>query len=167
MKYALINHVGRIVQVVPLGQNFPISPDFTWVTCPDDVVAYSWTYDVNTGFSPPPPQDLEEAKAEKIVVIELERDAAAYADVEVIDHTWQADARSQSLMATAILLAQAEVYVPNVWRTADNIDVEVDLADLVLIAGTVAAQTEAAYATSWVRKAAVEAATTVEEVEAA
>lgn len=105
-------------------------------------------------------------KTAKHTQIERERDAACYANITVNGHAWQADPRSQSLMATAILLAQAGVYTPSVWRTADNVDVPVTIQALVLIAGSIAAQTQVAYAASWARKAALEAATTAAEVAA-
>lgn len=166
MKRALINWANTVVQVEPTGSDFPVSSDFRWVNCPDNVEAYSWTYDGST-FSPPPPTPLETLKEAKLAQIILDRDAACYADVEVIGHTWQADFRSQALLSSAILMAQSEVYTPTTWRTADDVNVSVTLADLVQIAGTIAAQTEVAYAASWARKAVVDAATTAEEVEAA
>lgn len=119
-----------------------------------------------TTFSPPPGLSLEFLKAAKHAQIERDRDAACYANINVIGFAWQADPRSQSLMATAILLAQAGVYTPSVWRTASNVDVAVTIQDLVLIAGSIAAQTQVAYAASWARKQALEAATTAEEVAA-
>lgn len=129
-----------------------------------------WLKDGNTPdpYVPPAPpsKPLTTLKREKHVTIERERDAACYADITVNGHAWQADPRSQSLMATAVLLAQAGVYTPSVWRTADNVDVPVTLQALVLIAGSIAAQTQAAYAASWARKQALEAATTAEEVAA-
>jgi len=166
MKRALIHIAsGRIVQVEPQGGEFPVHEDYRWCDCPDDVEAYAWAYDGAT-FSPPSGPSLESLKTAKHAQIELERDAACYANVTVNDYAWQADSRSQSLMATAILLAQAGVYTPRVWRTADNVDVTVTLQDLVMIAGSIAAQTQAAYAASWRRRRRVSAATTAEEVAA-
>lgn len=40
------------------------------------------------------------------------------------------------------------------------------IADLLAISGAIAAQVQQAYATSWARKAAVDAATTIDEVNA-
>lgn len=166
MKRALIHIASKqIVQVEPPGGEFAIHEDYTWVDCPDETAAYSWTYD-GTAFNPPPGPSLASLKAAKRTQIEHERDAACYANVNVLGHVWQADPRSQSLMATAILLAQAGVYTPSVWRTADNVDVPITLQALVTISGSIAAQTQAAYAASWARKQALEAATTAAEVEA-
>lgn len=110
---------------------------------------------------------LLDLKNNKHTQIERDRDAACFADVTVLSHAWQADARSQQMLASAILLAQAGVYTPSVWRDADNVDVPVTLQQLVALAGTMAAQTQSAYTTSWARKAALEVATTVAQVEAA
>ncbi|WP_338360326.1 DUF4376 domain-containing protein, partial [Enterococcus faecalis] len=68
----------------------------------------------------------------------------------------------------AIALAQAGGPLPAVWQDAENNDMPVtSLADLLAIAGAIAQQVQQAYATSWARKAAVDAAKTAEEVEAA
>lgn len=122
----------------------------------------AWVAEGNT----PAPVPIDDLKAAKLAQIEADRDAACVATVNVIGHPWQADARSQSLLSSSILLAQAGVYTPSVWRDESNVDVAVTLADLVLIAGVMAAQTQAAYAASWARKAALAAATTAEQVAA-
>ena len=71
------------------------------------------------------------------------------------------------MLAAAITLAQAGGPLPAVWRDAENNNMPVtSLADLLAIAGAIAQQTQAAYARSWQRKAAVDAATTIEEVNA-
>lgn len=106
------------------------------------------------------------SKLEKHTQIERERDAERWADITTLGHTWQADAATQQTLASAILLAQAGVYTPSIWRDRDNVNVTVTLTDLVTLAGVMAAQTKAAYDRSWERKAALAAATTPEEVEA-
>ncbi|TCS72094.1 uncharacterized protein DUF4376 [Sulfuritortus calidifontis] len=115
-----------------------------------------------------PAAGLDAAKAAKRERINAERDAKCVADVTVHDRRWQADKRSQELLAQAVSLAQAGLPLPAVWRDADNNDMPVtSIADLLAIAGAIAQQVQAAYAESWARKAAVDAATTIEEVEAA
>jgi hypothetical protein len=116
-------------------------------------------YDIETG---------NKAKAAKIVQIETDRNAACVANATAHTRQWQADTRSQALLAQAITLASAGVPLPLEWRDADNSNMPVtSLADLLAIAGAIAVQVQAAYSASWARKAAVEAATTVEEVAAA
>lgn len=118
----------------------------------------------------PPHSDalLDEIKAAKKRRIEAERDAEAFAPCQALGRTWDADARSRELLAAAITLAQAGGPLPAVWRDAENNNMPVtSLADLLAIAGAIAQQTQAAYARSWQRKAAVDAAKTAEEVEAA
>jgi hypothetical protein len=117
---------------------------------------------------PHPDAVLTELKAAKKRQIEADRDAAAVQDVQALGRTWQADKRSQELLASAITIANAGGPLPAVWRDADNNDIPVtELAQLLAIAGAIAAQTQAAYAESWARKAAVDAATTDAEVESA
>jgi hypothetical protein len=117
---------------------------------------------------PHPDALLAEAKAARKRQIEAERDAACWQPVTALGRTWDADKRSQELLASAITLAQAGGPLPAVWRDHDNNDMPVtDIADLLAIAGAIIQQVQTAYATSWARKAAVDAASTIEEVEAA
>ena len=110
---------------------------------------------------------LNVAKFDAIRRIELARDTACTANVTALGHVWQADRRSQELLGQAITLAQAGLPLPAVWRDFNNSDMPIAaLADLLAIAGAIAAQTQAAYSASWARKAAVAAALTVAEVEA-
>jgi len=52
MKSALIDVPSTlVVQVEPLGQTFPVSPDHEWVDCPDDIIAGRFNY-VNGQFTP-------------------------------------------------------------------------------------------------------------------
>lgn len=165
MKRALIDYQNTVVQVEPLGGDFAVASDFHWRDCPDECVAYVWTWDGNT-FAPPPGPSLDSVRALKLAQITKDRDAACFADATALGHLWQADSRSQQMLASAILLAQAGVYTPTVWRDANNVDVPIaNVAQLVAIAGAMAAQTQAAYAQSWARKQALEAATTVEQIE--
>lgn len=110
---------------------------------------------------------LAALKSSKKRQIEAERDAACEQPVTALGRTWDADKRSQELLASAITLAQAGA-LPPVWRDRDNNDMPItSINDLLTIASAIAQQVQQVYATSWARKAAVDAATTVEEVEAA
>lgn len=117
---------------------------------------------------PHPHAVLAEIKAVKKRQIEAERDAEAFAPCQALGRTWDADARSREMLAAAITLAQAGGPLPPVWRDHDNDNMPVSgLADLLAIAAAMAQQTQVAYARSWQRKAAVDAATTLDEVDAA
>lgn len=111
------------------------------------------------------PALLPEAKAAKLAQIERDRDEQATASVNVHGRTWQADERSQKLLSGAIQLHYLTGYLPALWRDEGNQNMALsDVGQLVAIAAAIAQQTDAAYSTSWVRKAALEAAQTVEEV---
>ena len=116
---------------------------------------------------PHPDAMLAEVKAAKKRQIEAERDAACEQPVTALGRTWDADKRSQELLNGAIALAQAGGPIPAVWRDHDNNDMSIaNLSDLLAIAGAIAQQVQQAYAASWARKAAVDAATTIEGVNA-
>ena len=116
----------------------------------------------------PPPISLANIKAAKINQIERDRDAACVANVAAHGRIWQADARSQALLGQAITLASAGLPLPAYWRDYENSDMAIaSLADLLAIAGAIAAQVQVAYAESWARKTVVVAAETVEGVSVA
>jgi hypothetical protein len=111
---------------------------------------------------------LAAAKAKKKARIESERDAQCEKPVQALGRTWDADKRSQELLASAITIAQAGGPLPVVWRDYDNDNMQVtSIDDLLAIATAIAAQTQTAYTKSWARKEAVDAAQTLDEVEAA
>ncbi len=165
MKKALIDPDGRIAQV-EFEELFPVEPPMTWVDCPDDCQAYSWK--LQDGVFLPPDQAvmLDMVKAVKLAQIERDRDAACEANIAAHGRIWQADARSQALLGQAITLAGAGLPLPDVWRDASNNDMTItSLTDMLAIAGAIAIQTQAAYAESWARKAALELAQTTTEVD--
>jgi hypothetical protein len=49
MKRALLHslEVGRVCEVVEVGQEFEVSSEFSWIDCPDDIIS-SHTYDQTT-----------------------------------------------------------------------------------------------------------------------
>ena len=111
---------------------------------------------------------LAQLQAVKNVQIDKDRAAACIVNVTALGTTWQADLDSQALLSQAITLVTAGYSLPPVWRDANNNNVAItSLADLMSIAGTIAAQTQDAYTNSRNRKAAVAAATTAAEVAAA
>lgn len=115
-----------------------------------------------------PQTALDALKAAKKRQIEAERDAACVQPVHALGRTWDADKRSQELLASAITIAQAGGALPPVWRDANNDNMTVtSITDLLSIASAIAAQVQTAYAQSWARKAAVDAAQTAEDVAAA
>jgi hypothetical protein len=117
---------------------------------------------------PHPQALLAAAKAEKKARIEAERDAQCEQPVQALGRTWDADKRSQELLASAITMAQAGGPLPPAWRDHDNDNMPVtSIADLLAIAGAIATQVQSAYAKSWARKAAVGEAHALEDVEAA
>lgn len=118
-------------------------------------------------FANPATKPLESLKSDKVSEIESKRDAATRADVIALGTMWQADERSQELLTAAIMIAQAGLPLPPVWRDSFNTDLPItSLTQLLSIAGAMAAQTQAAYTRSWQLKALVGSATTAGELDA-
>lgn len=152
-----------------------------WIIIPDYRGTTYWLADrskytiVEYGISPPvdsftiePPKTLNELKIDKKRQIEIDRDVANIQDVVALGTTWQADARSQLLLSSAITLATAGLPLPTAWRDALNNDVTItDITQLLAIAGAMAVQTQTAYHTSWSRKLAVDNALTPTDVDLA
>lgn len=167
MKKALIEtSTGRLCDIVLPGAEFPVAPGLQWMDAPDDVAHDTHVFDGATVVAKPGPS-LDAIKAARRAAVNIARDAACVADVTVNGKAWQADARSQQMLASAIALAGAGLPLPASWRARDNSNMPVTgLADLLAIAGAMAAQTQAAYEKSWALKAQIDAATTAAEVEA-
>lgn len=115
----------------------------------------------------PSPPSIEEVKSIKIRQIEQWRDDACYANVTAHSRQWQADKRSQELLANAILAASVGLSLPQAWRDSSNSDMPISsIADLVAIAGAAALATQTAYVRSWELKAEVNKLTaTVDSIE--
>jgi len=110
---------------------------------------------------------LTGAKAQKKSLIDQERASVCQKDVEAVGHTWQADWTSQDLLNKAIMLAGNSLPLPVVWRDVANVDLPItSIGQLLEIAGAIGQQTQTAYGTSWILKAQVDAATTIEELNA-
>lgn len=109
---------------------------------------------------------LDDARAAKYAQITKDRDAACIADVTVGGHVWQADMHSQWLLSNAIRRGKAGKQLPPVWRDSGNENVPVaSVSQLEAIEDAIVAQTQAAYAASWARKAALEAAQSLEDID--
>lgn len=160
---ALIDPNGTMCQMV--AATFPVAAGFKWVDCPKGAAMETHRFD---GTAIVPRTDLlVAAKGARRAEIDRARDAACVAPVEAHGRLWQADPRSQQMLAAAILLAGTGLPLPRVWRDAANNDKPIaGLSDLLSIAAAIAVQTETAYATSWARKAALDACATLEDVEA-
>lgn len=167
MKKALIEtSTGRLCDIVLPGSEFPVAPGLQWVDAPDNVAHDTHEFDGTAVVAKPGPS-LDAIKAARRAAINATRDAVCVADVTANGKTWQADARSQQMLASAIALSGAGLPLPASWRARDNSNMPVTgLADLLAIAGAMAAQTQAAYEKSWALKAQIDGATTAAEVEA-
>ena len=115
----------------------------------------------------PAAKTLAETKQAKRFEIERARDLSVNANVTTHGRQWQADERSQKLLSSAITLASSGLPLPAQWRDAANVNMPITaLSDLLAIAGAMATQTQNAYSKSWIKKAEIDAATTITQVEA-
>ena len=137
--------------------SFPISVGLNYVWSNG---AFSITYTPKTDT-----ENLTSVKNKRLYQITHDRNTSISQPVIVHGRPWQADAESQRNLANEILTTQAGVPMSPIWRDADNNNmVLTDIQQLVDIAAAFKVQTLTAYLTSWTRKEAVEAATTVEDV---
>lgn len=109
--------------------------------------------------------DLEITREKLKSWVETTRDYQCFKPVVWGGHTWQADPRSQELIAQAVsLAASGAAPVPGTWRTLDNQDVPIDLDYLKGLAGVIAEQVQSSYQRSWDLKAAIASAQTIQEL---
>lgn len=96
---------------------------------------------------------------EKKRMINQWRDDAMDAGVVYGAHTFDSDAVSRANLAGIVASVSAGIPLPNgfTWRSADNLDVSMDSADLIHLGGAMLAHVNACYARSWELKAAVDA----------
>ncbi len=114
-------------------------------------------------------QLLADAKAAMRVAIETERDIRKFSNVSYNSVEYEADAWTitmiQQLLADARATSGASLPVTPFWRAADNTMVTLTLQDLEGLNQAIQLSINTAYVWSWTKKAAVDAATTVAEVE--
>ena len=134
-----------------------------FVLGPHDVLAEGHTW---VEYAP----SLSDVQTQQKQLIEGWRDAACVAPVTVAvngtSYQFQSDERSQSLLSNSLLLVSLSIApAPSTWRTLDNQDIAVTLADLHSIATAMATNAATAYPHSWDLKAQVDAAPTIEQVQ--
>jgi len=166
-----LNGQGTLIEVTGVHPVYGVIP---FAASPTDVEAHGVDIFIRAiagEFGPIAPYEglteLAEVKHAKLDQITKDRNTALAQSVTVHGRPWQADAESQRNLSNEILTASAGVFLTPVWRDANNDNMTItDIQQLVDIAAAMKLQTLTAYQTSWARKAAVEAATTVEEVDA-
>lgn len=151
-----------LCQVSHVGGTLPVRHEYTGtVTYVYDGTAVAGTYDTQ-----PTVVDMSVERNNAKQRVDHQRSIDSTALVMAHNKYWQADPQSQALLSSAISLAQAGLPLPTVWRDASNTDMPVSsIADLLAIAGAMAQQVQTAYATSWTRKAAIDAAATPEDID--
>lgn len=114
----------------------------------------------------PPPDPIADAKAVKRAEIIADKERECHVDVQALGHTWQADEYSQLMLDKAVSSYSIGIPLPPAWRTRANVNVPVTgIETLSAIIGVIAANTNAAFVRMWERKAALEAATTLQEID--
>lgn len=114
----------------------------------------------------PPPDPIADAKAAKRSEIEADKERECHADVQALGHTWQADDYSQLLLNKAVSSYSIGVPLPPAWRSKDNVNVPITgIETLAAIIRGIAVNTNAAFVRMWTRKAALDAATTLQELD--
>lgn len=94
--------------------------------------------------------------------------AIANSTVAYNGNSYQVDRVSSGLITSTVTAVQAGIPLPTgfAWRTSNNINVPFAQADLVALGGLALQNTNTLYAHSWTQKALINAATTVDAVNA-
>lgn len=111
---------------------------------------------------------LAKAKVQKAQDINAARAAALDSGVLHAGHQWDSDESSRANIIGTVAACTAGIALPQgfTWRTADNQDVPMGAEDLVGLGAAMLQHVNTCYQQSWRLKAAVDAASTVAELEA-
>lgn len=154
-----ILHVGETaMEIAAITSNSSLVLAETWAGTSGNELAYRIEISQDS---------LGRTKKIKYDWVHMERDIRCIADAVAYDRPWQADLRSQDLLNKAVGLALSGAPLPTVWRDSNNNDMPItSVEQLVVIGRAMAQQTEIVYHRSWQLKAAIDAATTIEELNA-
>lgn len=120
------------------------------------------------GNTPAAAQSLEEVQADKKAEINNARQTALDAGVTYNDHVFDSDATAIANVNATLTILQNGATLPTgfTWRTKDNTDVPFTLADLQGLAAALFTASNTAYTKSWTLKTQIDAATTIDAVNA-
>ena len=112
-------------------------------------------------------EPIENIRVRKIIELKRQRDAAEVEPVEYGGHLYDYDSKARDRIAAAIIALDVQGEGASIsWTTADNEDALVTAQDLRMIIASVAARSNKLHTAYRTAKAQVEAASTVDEVEA-
>lgn len=113
---------------------------------------------------------LDDRKAERWASVKRKRDAAEFGPFSWGALTFDGDAESKSRLSLAAMAAQAAIAAGDGWSVdwtlADNSTVTLSAADVIGVVQAMGANITAAHQAARIKRAAIEAATTVEELDA-
>ena len=116
------------------------------------------------------PRTLDDFKADKWATVKAARDAREFGPFSWGALTFDGDAESKSRLSLAAMAAQAAIASGQVWEVdwtlADNSTVTLSSADVIGVVQAMGANITAAHQAARLKRAAIEAATTVEELDA-
>lgn len=117
-------------------------------------------------YSPAGPS-LAQLKIFKRQQVEKDRDDEIAAGVDYNGYRWQTDKQSRENISGTLTAITAGIPLPQsfTWRTEDDQNISADASFMLGLSAVVLAHGNACYQRSWDRKAQIDAATTVEELE--
>ena len=111
-------------------------------------------------------EPIENVKQRKILMLKLQRDAAAVELVEYSGHLYDYDSKARDRIAAAIIALDVQGEGAKIsWTTADNEDAEVTAQDLRAIVAAVAVRSNLLHIAYRTAKAQVEAAQSKDEID--
>lgn len=155
MRYAIVEN-GKVVNVAVAEQALNES----WIQSDGAQIGHLYN---GQDFSEPS-KTLEEAKSEKIAELNNAYASAIYADIEQNGKTYRADEAGQNLLGK--ILAVGSVPAGMYWRDTNGTKNSMTFADLQALAGAILARGLAADEKLDTKRAAVDAAATLSEIEA-
>lgn len=116
------------------------------------------------------PRTLDDLKAEKWAAVKAARDAQEFGPFSWGALTFDGDAESKSRLSLAAMAAQAAIASGQVWEVdwtlADNSTVTLSATDVIGVVQSMGANITAAHQNARIKRAAIEASQTIEELDA-
>lgn len=129
------------------------------------LVSIGWVCDGVTFSAPPKYTTLADAQSWHLAAMDAAFDSANQLPITYLNTTFQADDYSAGLLAKTITLLGATGTTSVTWWDSTNTGVSMTLAQLVGLGASIFARGQGLFARKQVQKAAIRAATTIQQVE--
>lgn len=156
---------GLVLEVLEADPFPPFHPNLVWVECGAEVISgYAW--DGSVFYDPTPPRTLEVAHTERLAALAALRFQKETAGILINGAKVKTDRESQGALTGAYTSLKNGLLTGIDWKAEGGVWVSLTLAQVEPLAQAVAAHVQACFSTEKAHAQAIEALSTVAEVDA-